>query len=116
MSRAMESFPLAGGLPQCGPQISAGGGAAGGGDAVGGGGGGVLSRVAGRRLRGGECDSGRRPSSARGGGVGGVWRGRDFAPFLPRHTSWAPRAENRIHRCMEKKPRSARLRIPSVNE
>jgi hypothetical protein len=41
-----------------------------------------------------------------------VLRGTDLAPFLIRQARSAPAAENRIQRCMEKKPRSARLRMP----
>jgi hypothetical protein len=41
-----------------------------------------------------------------------VLRGTDLAPFLIRQARSAPVAENRIQRCMEKKPRSARLRMP----
>ena len=39
----------------------------------------------------------------------------DVALFLTRQHRWAPSAENRSHRSMEKNPRSARLRMPSPN-
>ena len=45
-----------------------------------------------------------------------VLNGTDLAPFLTRQARCAPRAENRIHRSMEKNPRSAVLRIPPVND
>ena len=45
-----------------------------------------------------------------------VLSGTDFAPFLMRQARCAPAAENRIHRSMEKNPRSARLRMPGPKE
>ena len=42
-----------------------------------------------------------------------VLNGTDLAPFLTRQARCAPRAENRIHRSMEKNPRSAVLRSPA---
>jgi hypothetical protein len=41
-----------------------------------------------------------------------VLKGTDFAPFLTRHSRFAPVPENRSHRSMEKKPRSARFSWP----
>jgi len=76
----------------------------------------VLSLFSRRRLPSMESDSRSSTSSDPSGRVLMVLNGTDFAPFLARQARWAPRAENRIHRSMEKNPRSARLRIPAVNE
>jgi hypothetical protein len=51
-------------------------------------------------------------SSEPSGRVCRVLSGTDFALFLTRQARSAPVPENRIQRCMEKKPRSARLRMP----
>ncbi|HTQ89753.1 MAG TPA: hypothetical protein VMK84_09695 [Streptosporangiaceae bacterium] len=51
-------------------------------------------------------------SSEPSGRVLTVLSGTDFAPFLTRQASSAPVPENRIQRCIEKKPRSARFSMP----
>jgi len=66
-----------------------------------------------RRRESIPSDSWRRTSSEPSGRVLSVLNGTDFAPFLTRQHRCAPVAENRIHRPMEKKPRSARLSMPS---
>jgi hypothetical protein len=55
-------------------------------------------------------------SSDPSGRVRIVLNGTDFAPFLTPQARCVPAAENRIHRSMEKKPRSARLRMPGVKD
>ena len=55
-------------------------------------------------------------SSDPSGSVRMILSGTDFAPFLTRQARWAPRAENRRKRSMEKKPRSARLSMPGPND
>jgi hypothetical protein len=63
-----------------------------------------------------EADSRSKTTSDPSRSVRRVVNGTDFAPFFTRQIRWAPLAENRIHRSMEKNPRSARLTMPAVNE
>lgn len=57
-------------------------------------------------------DSRSRTSAEPSGSVAVMRAGRLLAPFLTRQARCAPVAVKRIHRCMEKKLRSARLRVP----
>ncbi len=66
-----------------------------------------------RRLLSIPLDSRRRTSSEPSGRGLSVLNGTDLTPFLTRQHRCAPAAENRIHRSMEKKPRSARFSMPS---
>jgi hypothetical protein len=59
-----------------------------------------------------SSDSCSMTSSEPSGRVVMALSGTDFATFLIRQARSAPVPENLIHRCMEKKPRSARLIMP----
>jgi len=72
----------------------------------------VLPAMSRRRVPGIPFDSCNMTSSDPSGRVFSVLNGTDLAPFFTRQHRCAPVAENRIHRSMEKKPRSARLSMP----